>query len=581
MTIEEKLRKLRAEMEKRGVDAYLITGSDPHQSEYVAPRWRTRAYITGFTGSAGTVVITRDKALLWVDSRYFIQSVDETNGTEYVIMKPELGDDNYFEWLKKNLKKGEVLSVEATEISMTAFKKLSDTLESIRVEASSGILDAVWSDRPSVPETGVEEMKLEYAGLSCEDKIRNVRKVLEEKNLAWTFISSVDDIAWLTNLRADDILYNPVFMSYMFISMDKAVLFTSLDRFKSLEGYPFEIHPYEECHNYLENNLSGPGYYNPDRVVVAFSDLLLKEGNKTGIDITTNMKARKNAIELEGMRRSHLQDGVAFVNFMAHLDPENNSYDEIAISDAFERERSRRPGYLGPSFGPISGFKAHGAMCHYSATEDSKSRIEGSGLLVLDTGGQYEFGMTDLTRTLLFGTPTEEEKKDYTLVLKGHLALAFQRFPEGTRGTQLDILARQYLWQEGMTFFHGTGHGVGCRLNVHEGPMNISTRFVDVPLEPGMVISDEPGVYKEGRHGIRIENLVAVREDVRTEFGSFLSFETLTLVPYEKKLIDTRYLTDLEKKLVNLYHKWVHDELYNLVDEDARAYLDEATSPLS
>ncbi len=581
MTIEEKLAVLRRELEARNLDAYLVTGSDPHQSEYVAPRWRTREFISGFTGSAGTVVVTRNEAVLWVDSRYFIQSGKETEGTEFRIMKPELGDDDYIPWLAKHLGKGRRLSVEATEISISGFERMKQALQpDVTVVPSKGILDAVWVDRPDVPETKVVEMKLEYAGLSCEDKIRNVRNVLKEKGLEWTFIASIDDIAWLTNLRADDIAYNPVFMSYMYISLDKAVLFTSSRRFDDTDGLPFEIREYDEVYRYLEENLKGNGYYNPDRVVEDFAPLLENDGNRTGIDITTTMKARKNAIELEGMRRSHLQDGVAFVNFMAKLDRTRRDYDEIAVSDAFEAERARRPGYLGPSFGPISGFREHGAMCHYSAVPETSSRIEGDGLLVLDTGGQYEFGMTDLTRTLLFGEPTEEQKRDYTLVLKGHLALASQRFPEGTRGVQLDVLARQYLWQAGMTYFHGTGHGVGCRLNVHEGPMNIGTKLIDVPLEPGMVISDEPGVYKEGRHGIRIENLVAVREDVETEFGKFLSFEVLSLIPYEKKLIDVRYLSEVEKNLVNTYHKWVHDELADLVDEEACQYLEEATSPL-
>ena len=581
MTIEEKLKSLRSELKARKLDAYLITGSDPHQSEYVSSRWRTREFISGFSGSAGTVVVTEDKAVLWVDSRYFIQSEAETKGTEYIVMKPELGDDDYLTWLKKNLKDGQKLGVEATEMSITAFHKLSAELApEVVAVPTEGVLDAVWEDRPAVPETKIVEMELRYAGLSSEDKIANIRRELEKKSLDWTFIASVDDIAWTTNLRANDIPYNPVFMSYMLITMDKAVVFTSLKRFDGKpEGYPFEVLPYEDCLPYLEKNLKGNGYYNPSRVVVAFEKVLAGNMNQTGTDITTEMKAKKNPIELQGMRNAHLQDGVAYINFRAKLVGRTDLH-EVAVSDAFEAERKRRPGYLEPSFGPISGYQENGAMCHYSATDESSKKVEGSGLLVLDTGGQYEFGMTDLTRTLLFGEPTEEQRRDYTLVLKGHLALAAQRFPVGTCGVQLDILARQYLWQAGMTYFHGTGHGVGCRLNVHEGPQNIGTRLLNVPLEPGMVVSDEPGVYKEGRHGIRIENCIAVQEDVETEFGKFLSFEILSLVPYEKKLIDTRYLTDVEKNLINSYHKWVHDELVDLVDEESKAYLEEATSPL-
>ena len=307
---------------------------------------------------------------------------------------------------------------------------------------------------------------------------------------------------------------------------------------------------------------------------------LSRKGNAVGMDITTGMKARKNKAEMEGMRLAHIYDGAAFVTFLSHLDPDGK-YDEIEVSSLLEKERKRIPGYLGPSFNPISGYREHGAMCHYSATRESSSSIDGHGLLVLDTGGQYEFGTTDITRTLLFGREaTEEEKRDYTLVLKGHLALSRQHFIKGTRGVQLDVLAKQFLWQHGESFYHGTGHGVGCRLNVHEGPQRISSALIDVPLLPGMVTSDEPGLYKEGRYGIRIENLIAVRDEETTEFGDFLSFEVLTLVPYEKRLIDMSLITEEEREQINSYHRRIRETLYELVDADVLPFLEDATSPL-
>ena len=314
-----------------------------------------------------------------------------------------------------------------------------------------------------------------------------------------------------------------------------------------------------------------------------FVDILSCEDEIIGRDISTDLKACKNPVELEGMRRSHIMDGIAFANAFSKVDfsKVDGTYDEIAISDLFACERAKLPGYLGPSFNPISGFGEHGAMCHYSASPESNARIDHDGLLVLDTGSQFEYGMTDLTRTLLFGEATAEQKKDYTLTLKGHLALARARFIHPTRGYQLDVLAKQFMWKEGESFYHGTGHGVGFNLNVHEGPMRISTAPIDVVLEEGMVLSDEPGIYKEGRHGIRIENLLAVQKDIVTEFGQFMCFEVLSLVPYEKRLIDISMLTSEEVGQIDAYHKRVYEELVDKVEPSAVDWLREATRPLA
>ncbi len=586
--INERVKKLREEMQKEGLDAYLITGTDPHQSEYVAPRWRTRAFISGFTGSAGTVIVTLDKALLWVDSRYFIQAAEEINGSEFEMLKLDVDNTpNPYKWLELNMARHSTVGVDGSSISIDSFLKIEKDMKAkgIKLVATPDLLNLFWKDRPNIPASKCVQMKDDYAGLTAAAKINFVRLRLRQKGASWTFISSIDDIAWLSNLRGDDIAYNPVFMSYAYISTERAILFTNPKRFnkelRKIVDEDFELYDYTDVLAKLpELTKKGIGYYSPEKTAYEFAPFLLKKKNIIGRDITTDLKARKNPAELEGMRRAHFLDGIAFANFMANIDPLGD-YTEMEISRRFEIEREKMEGYLGPSFGPISGYKEHGAMCHYSATEESNKEVKGQGLLVLDTGSQFEFGMTDLTRTLLFGSDgTEEEKRDYTLVLKGHLALARQRFPQGTRGVQLDALARQFLWTAGMNFFHGTGHGVGCRLNVHEGPERISTALIDVPLETGMVISDEPGVYKEGRHGIRIENLLAVQNDVETEFGTFYSFEVLSVVPYEKKLIDVRYLTDSEIQQINLYHKWIHDQLIDYVFEETKPWLEEATSPI-
>ena len=586
--INERVEQIRKLMEKDGIDAWYVTGTDPHQSEYVAARWRTREFISGFSGSAGTVIITKDKALLWVDSRYYIQGADQIQGTEYVLMKDGMeGVDKPLDWLKNNMEKGTVVGVDGSTISIADFTNMKKALKEKKValKATGDYFDTVWTERPALPFSKCVSMADEYAGFTRSAKINFVRLKMRQKGYDWTFISSIDDIAWLTNLRGDDIPCNPVFISYAFISFDKAILFVDKKRFdkdllKKVEE-DFEVRPYSDASKDISSLTSkGKGLYSGKKVCYLFAPALLKKRNTDDTDITTTLKARKNPVEMEGMRRAHFLDGVAFANFMASIDP-LGSYTELEIARRFEDERKKMEGYLGPSFEPISAFAEHGAVVHYSPSPESDKKVEGQGLLVLDTGSQFEFGTTDLTRTLLFGAEaTEAQKKDYTLVLKGHLALARAIFPKGTVGAQLDVLAKQFLWCSCETYMHGTGHGVGCRLNVHEGPMNISSRLIDVPLETGMVISDEPGVYKAGRWGIRIENLIACQSFEKSEFGEFYNFEVLSMVPYEKKLIDVRYLNDVEIAQIDAYHQWIKDQLIDYVFEETKPWLEEATSPL-
>lgn len=583
MTINEKLEKLRKELNKGNLDGYLITGTDYNQSEYVAPYFRTREFISGFTGSAGTVLITPDKALLFVDSRYYIQGAEQIKGSEYVLMKLDFQDTpDPYEYIERNFDRGSRIGVDEKTISIKLFKELEKRflLKEIKLVGTEDLVDGVISDRPSFPFSPCKDFSEEYAGLKRSEKIDAILKKIYEKGAKATFVSSLDDIAWILNLRGSDVPHSPVFTSFLYICEGETVLFTSLARFD--EGLKTELEKdiklfeMDKVYEYLKGR-KGKVYIDDSRVNQSFDSFF--PDRITGYDISTLLKARKNEAELAGMRKAHFLDGIAYLNFRAELKKQKD-LDEIKVSRLFEIEREKMPGYIEPSFSPISGFAHHGAICHYSATEESSLKIDKDSLLVLDTGSHYEFGTTDLTRTLLFGKASKEHKRDYTLVLKGHLALSSAWFIEGTTGLQLDVLAKQYLWQVGKSYFHGTGHGVGCYLNVHEGPASISTRKIDVPLSEHMIFSDEPGLYVEGEYGIRIENLVAVQKASRTQFGQFYSFETLSMIPYERSLIDMSLLSDIEIKQIDSYHNWIYISFKDFVKGEALTYLREATAPL-
>lgn len=586
--IHERVAALRTLLAQHDLDAWIINGTDPHQSEYVCTRYRSREWISGFTGSAGTVVITKEAALLWVDSRYFIQAQQQIEGSEFIMMKvdtPSYPDP--YSYLVQQLPEGGRVGIDSATLTVSAKASLEASFEGrVVLVPFSDLLDAIWLDRPPVPSREVVHLPNDIAGFSSVQKLTMVRLAMAQKGCDYTIISSLDDIAWITNLRGSDVTYNPVFLSYLVVGRQQAWLFTDPSRFnaetKDLISSDFEILDYEAVSATLSAMLKADDviYYNPDKTnLLLFASF---QGNKhvTGREFTTDLKASKNETELEGMRKAHLLDGVALVNFLASLDTKKGTYTEIELSTMLKLQRQRNAHCIGESFSPISGWAAHGAMCHYSADEKSNATVQGDGLLVLDTGGMYTFGLTDVTRTILFGTPTDEQKRDYTLVLKGNLALANMRFPEGTCGYQLDVLARQFLWQQGLSYFHGTGHGLGFRLGVHEGPQSISVKPLAVPLKKGMIVSDEPGIYKEGRHGIRIENILAIKEDVKTEFGQFLSFEVLTICPFERTLIDKNLLTVAEIAMVDAYHRWVFEELKDLVDSAALPYLERATERL-
>ncbi|PKL27348.1 MAG: aminopeptidase P family protein [Spirochaetae bacterium HGW-Spirochaetae-2] len=588
--VAQRVEMVRNLMREHRVDAWIVNGSDPHVSEYVAPRWNTRSWLSGFTGSAGTIVVTLDKALLWVDSRYYIQGAQQIVGTPFELMKldaPSVPD--HVQWLANTIPPKGVVGIDGLTMTVSATKALASTLskKDITLEYTGDWFDSIWKDRPAVPFENVMQMDAAIAGFSAEAKLQKIRQSCGEMGCTHTIVSSLDDIAWILNLRGSDIPYSPVFLGYLLIGPKDAVLFTKADRFSDqleteLSRY-VAVREYQEVYTYLGTAFSDTDvvYYSPDKTTVRIRESLpasiaLVEGR----DLSTTLKARKSPVEIEGMRRAHVLDGIAMVKLLAKVSRSSETYNELTIAEQLVAYRKEHEEYLGPSFSPIAGFGAHGALAHYSATVDSSTVLEGNNLLVLDTGGQYRTGTTDITRTLLFGEATEQMRKDYTLVLKGNLSLAAQRFPAGTNGYQLDVLARQFLWQTGYNYGHGTGHGLGFCLNVHEGPQNISTKPIAVPLEVGMVISDEPGVYREGLHGVRIENLVVVQHAGTTEFGEFLAFDVLTLCPFERRLIDTDLLSEAERQMVDAYHGWVYSELSDKLPQDDAAWLREATLPL-
>ena len=582
MSVNERVEALRKLLKENGLSAWIINGTDPHESEYVSERWKTRKWISGFSGSAGFVVVTLDRALIWVDSRYFVQCADQIRGTCFEMRKldgPEASSPA--DWIKENVSGKTGIAAETLMVE----KQRKYAEKGIEITPFRDLADDIWTDRPAMPATAVVRMNDRICGESVQSKVERIRKGALEKGAQWSLVSSLDDIAWTLNLRGNDIEDTPVFLAHLLIGPACVKLFTPVSRFteKQLSEVPFEVFEYNEIISQLKKLENTSVLLNPRRINMQLfeaipSSVKIVEGG----EVSTDLKACKNRAELEGMRTAHILDGVAMVNFLAMVEKGNYRFTEVSIAQALANEREQEKDYLGPSFSTIAGFAEHGAVIHYSATEETDKEISGNGLLVLDSGGQYTAGTTDITRTLLFGRATKDQKEDYTLVLKGHLALAAQVFPEGTNGHQLDILAHMFLWNRGMTYFHGTGHGVGFRLSVHEGPQRVSIHpaSAEVKLQEGMILSDEPGIYKEGKYGIRIENLVAVVPAMKTEFGQFYTFETLTCCPYERKLIDKSMLTAEEIELVDTYHAWVWEKLHALVNPEALSYLKKATAPL-
>lgn len=586
------LEALRDEMRRLRVDAVIIPGTDPHQSEYVSDHWKLRNWVSGFTGSNGTAVVTLDQAGLWTDSRYFLQAAAELDGSGFVLHKEDIpGEASIEEWLVDNLEDGAVLAVDGYLFSINRAAELEELCgrNGLRFASDFDVADRVWTEgRPERPTGKVFIHEEKYAGESASSKIGRVLAEVKAVGADSIFIPSLDEIAWTLNLRGSDVTFTPVFVSYLYLSDEEKVLFVDEVKLAEdvrayLKSMDVKVKPYDSVKDYLARvSVHETIMLDPVKV----SDTLARALDCMKVyapSPVSMLKAVKNEVQLAGTRKAMERDGAALVRLFMWLEENagTGKYNEIDVWKKGMEFRGRSELYRGDSFGMIAGYKEHGAIVHYTADEESASTLAADGLLLIDSGAQYLDGTTDITRTITLGNPTADEIHDYTLVLKGHLALARAQFPVGTRGSQLDALARIYLWEEGMSYLHGTGHGVGHFLAVHEGPQNIRLNENPTTLRPGMITSDEPGVYKAGKYGIRIENLVLTVEGEHTdEFGNFCKFEVLTLFPYDSSLIDRSMLTPGEVEQVNNYHRQVYERLSPYLTEEEKAWLADKTKEL-
>ena len=593
MNIRERISALQKVMISKGIDAYVITGADPHQSEITPQRWAVREWISGFTGSAGTVVVTRGKAGLWTDFRYYIQAENQLKNSGIALFKqglPEVLEPA--EWIKQELHSGACVSATAEELSAEQNKNYIQQFSAVDIlfKTSEDLVDKVWINRPGVPVNFVKEIPETVCGKSREEKIREVLTIASKThNAEYLMLSSLDDIAWVLNLRGSDVPHNPLFLSYLLLGKEKSVFFCDSkklpDSIRERLSNVVDVLPYSEIYKSITKYIRKESrvFLSPEKTNMRLYQEIVSHAKPVeGRDITTDLKAIKNSVELDGMRRIHKQDGAAMVGFLSWFEKNAGSVvlNEVSAAEILLGYREKQKDFLGESFSPIVAFGKNGALCHYSAVADTAAEITGHGLVVLDSGGQYNGGTTDITRTLLLGEPTAQEIRDYTLVLKGHLAVSRQKFPVGTCGYQIDAFARKPLWDLGMNFGHGTGHGIGFMLNVHEGPQSISSKPINIPLKSGMIVSNEPGIYREGKFGIRIENLLAVIPAEETEFGKFLCFEDITRCPYDRILIDTKLLTTEEIEQIDNFHSLVFEDLSLELGEGEKEWLRNKTQPL-
>lgn len=590
-TIPQRLQILRNEMRKAGVAACIIPGTDPHASEYIADFWKEREWISGFDGSAGTAVVTTYEAGLWTDSRYFLQGSEQLKGTGFELMKmglPETPD--MLSWLAQVLKPGEKVAVNPQMFSLNAFASMEKELTMNGLQlVSADLMATAWTDRSPLPVDPFFVFSAEKAGRSCKEKIQLVRAEMQKAHADVFVMSALDDIAWLFNIRGRDVAYNPVVIAYALIDTKNTILY--IDEVKLtpetsayLAGEQVIVKPYLSIYEDLKNiGLQNKVLVDGAKLNQSLFEAIPKSCTKINqMSPVFKLKAIKNEVELEGIRKAMLKDGVALTRFFIWFENNINSGElsEVSIAEKLAQFRADQGDFFGESFGTIAGFAGHGAIVHYRADETSDSKLTPDNILLLDSGGQYLQGTTDITRTLTLGKTTSQQKTDNTLVLKGHIGIATAKFPVGTRGSQLDILARKAMWDLGINYGHGTGHGIGHFLNVHEGPQNIRMDENPTTLQPGMIISNEPGLYRANQYGIRIENLVRVRESVTTEFGQFLEFETLTLFPIDKNLIDKAMLSQQELDWFNAYHQEVYDKIAPLLSPEEQRWLSEKTSAL-
>lgn len=586
------LEALREAMRKVNVGAVIIPGTDPHQSEYVNPHWKVRDWVTGFTGSNGTAVVTMNAAGLWTDSRYFLQAADQLQDSGFDLHKEDIpGEATVTEWLAEQMEENEILAVDGRLFSIVKANQLEEFCgaNGFRFATDFAPADTIWTDRPARPMTKAFVHDVKYAGEEVASKIERVLSAVEAMGADAIFIPALDEIAWTLNVRGADVECNPLVVSYLYLSRDEKVLFVDAEKIDAevaahLNSVGVELKPYDDVQKWLNKEVSmgTTVLLDPNKV----SDTLARalECYKVyGASPVAPLKAIKNEVQIEGTRKAMERDGAALVRLWQWIEKmaPTGTINEMDVAEKAIECRSVSDMYRGESFGMIAGYKGHGAIVHYSASPESASILNAEGLLLVDCGGQYLDGTTDITRTMSLGNPTASEKHDYTLVLKGHLAIGRAIFPVGTRGSQLDALARIYQWQEMMTYLHGTGHGVGHFLGVHEGPQNIRLNENPTTLKPGMITSNEPGLYKAGKYGIRTENLVlTVPAGHSEEFGDFLKFETLTLFPYDKNLIDLTMLSAEEVAQVNAYHAEVRSRLTPYLNEEEQAWLNARTEAI-
>jgi Xaa-Pro aminopeptidase len=591
--ISERLSALRKFMKTRHLDAFIVPSTDPHLSEYPPKRWECRKWITGFTGSAGTAVITMKQAGVWTDSRYFLQAAQQLEGTGFDLFKmgmPETPD--MIDWIVEQVGNGGKVGIDGMVYATSEAKTLKNKLESkgIALETRFNPFEEIWKDRPEIPQNKIFTLPEEITGESTKNKIERIVEEIEKAGAEGIVIATLDAVAWTFNIRGNDVEYNPVAVAYGYVSKNESVLFIDPDKLtppiaSELQSQGVKTANYNHIFDYIEEL--------PEKTTICVTESKINytlyqhlSARCKVIDLPSPidlMKSMKNETELNGFRRAMVKDGIALTRFYMWLEKTvpTGTVTEMTIAEKLREFRSQQEQYMGESFGTIAGYAAHGAIVHYSATPESNSIIEPRGLLLIDSGAQFMHGTTDITRTVALGEIAPQMKSDYTKVLKGHIALATAIYPEGTRGSQLDILARKPLWDNCETYWHGTGHGIGHFLNVHEGPQNIRTEENPTPLKQGMVTSNEPGIYRTDQYGIRIENLVVTQEYKKTEdFGTFYHFETLTLCPIDTKPIETERLTEKEKTWLNNYHRMVYDKLQHHLNEEEKAWLKEKTKAI-
>ena len=603
MDINQRLEDLREVMRREHLAACIFPSTDPHQSEYVADHWKGREWISGFNGSAGTAVVTLTAAALWTDSRYFLAAEEQLKGTEYQLMKLKIeGTPTVAEWIGRECGPGAEVAVDGMVNATNAVRDLIGDLRKqggITLRTNFDPLKLIWKDRPAILENPVEIYPLEYAGEATHDKIGRIRRALRERHADGMLMAALDDIAWTLNLRGTDVHCNPVFVSYLLISSQTVTLYINkvklpADVLAYLKAEGVKVEDYEQVENGLKAYFEYNILLDPDEVNCRLYEVVRSKGQQNGSAKTEiveaespvkRMKTVKNATEIAGFRSAMLKDGIAMVKFLYWLSgyigkPEISELTEIAIDEKLTSLRAEQPLYRDISFDTIAGYGSHAAIVHYEATPETDIPLQPKGMLLLDSGAQYLDGTTDITRTIALGPLTDLEKHIYTLVLKGHIQIELCKFPSGSSGTQIDILARKDMWREGLNYLHGTGHGVGTYLNVHEGPHQFRMEWKPAPLVAGMTITDEPGIYLPDRCGARTENTLLIVPYKETEFGKFLQFESLTLCPIDKSPIIKEMLLQEEVDWLNDYHRHVAETLSPYLSEDEAEWLREACAAI-